>query len=153
MSLTDAVLLLFSVCLIGWLVFDEIVTGWLKGPTTLKVSLLRGKRIDGSVFIGLVAILLYNNIHDQGAALTNWLLSLLLLSAVYLVWLRRPMLLLKPEGFWFSSLFIPYTRIQKINLSEDGVLVIGVESRNLLIRVRNIDDLEQIYRTMVAAHR
>lgn len=152
MSLTEVVLLLFVVCLMGWLLFDEVVTGWLKGPTTLKVGLLRGKRIDGAIFIGLVAILLYNNIHNQGSALTNWLLSVLLLAGVYFVWLRRPMLLFKPEGFWYSSLFIPYSRIQKMNLSEDGVLVIGLESRNLLIRVRNIDDLEQIYRTMVATH-
>ncbi|ARU93095.1 DUF986 family protein [Tatumella citrea] len=152
MSLTEGILLLFAVCLTGWLLFDEVVTGWLKGPTTLKVGLLRGKRIDGTIFIGLVAILLYNNINHQGSALTNWLLSVLLLAGVYMIWLRRPMLLFKPDGFWFSSLYIPYSRIQKINLSEDGVLVISLESRNLLIRVRNIDDLEQIYRTMVATH-
>ncbi len=32
-----------------------------------------------------------------------------------------------------------------MNLSEDGVLVMQLEQRRLLIRVRNIDDLEKIY--------
>ncbi|MBS0855941.1 MULTISPECIES: DUF986 family protein [unclassified Tatumella] len=150
MSLTDSVLVLLSVCLLGWLLFDQVITGWLKGPTLLKVSLLRSKRIDGAIFIGLLAILLYNNINSAGEPLTGWLLSVLLVAGVYLVWLRRPALLLKPQGFWLCSLFIPYRAIHNIRLSEDGVLVIRLASRNLLIRVRNIDDLEHIYRTMIA---
>jgi uncharacterized membrane protein YobD (UPF0266 family) len=32
-----------------------------------------------------------------------------------------------------------------MNLSEDGVLVMQLEQRRLLIRVKNIDDLEKIY--------
>lgn len=33
-----------------------------------------------------------------------------------------------------------------MNLSEDGVLVMQLEQRRLLIRVRNIDDLEKVYK-------
>jgi len=36
-----------------------------------------------------------------------------------------------------------------MNLSEDGVLVLQLEQRRLLIRVKNIDDLERIYKLMV----
>jgi len=36
-----------------------------------------------------------------------------------------------------------------MQLSEDGVLVVQLEQRRLLIRVRNIDDLEKIYKIMV----
>ncbi|EDW8366068.1 DUF986 family protein, partial [Salmonella enterica subsp. enterica serovar Typhimurium var. 5-] len=35
------------------------------------------------------------------------------------------------------------------NLSEDGVLVMQLEQRRLLIRVRNIDDLEKIYKLLI----
>ncbi|ECE2842282.1 DUF986 family protein, partial [Salmonella enterica] len=34
-------------------------------------------------------------------------------------------------------------------LSEDGVLVMQLEQRRLLIRVRNIDDLEKIYKLLI----
>ncbi|PNU72731.1 DUF986 family protein, partial [Salmonella enterica] len=33
--------------------------------------------------------------------------------------------------------------------SEDGVLVMQLEQRRLLIRVRNIDDLEKIYKLLI----
>ncbi|EBC2707414.1 DUF986 family protein, partial [Salmonella enterica] len=32
---------------------------------------------------------------------------------------------------------------------EDGVLVMQLEQRRLLIRVRNIDDLEKIYKLLI----
>ncbi|AGS65422.1 membrane protein [Salmonella enterica subsp. enterica serovar Pullorum str. S06004] len=36
-----------------------------------------------------------------------------------------------------------------MNLSEDGVLVMQLEQRRLLIRVRNIDNLEKIYKILI----
>lgn len=36
-----------------------------------------------------------------------------------------------------------------MNLSEDGVLVMQLEQRRLLVRVKNIDDLEKIYKLLV----
>ena len=40
-----------------------------------------------------------------------------------------------------------------MNLSEDGVLVMQLEQRRLLIRVRNIDDLEKIYKLLVSLNK
>lgn len=150
MTLTDGVLLLFIIALLSGLLFEQVMTGWLKGETLLKVALLRTKALDGSLFIVLVAILLVNNMLNQGTALTSGLLSLLLLCSLYLVWFRRPLLLFKTEGFWLGALFIPYSRIRQLDLSQDGVLVVGLERRQLMIRVRSIEDLEQIYQTLVA---
>ncbi|EBU0364301.1 DUF986 family protein, partial [Klebsiella pneumoniae] len=45
--------------------------------------------------------------------------------------------------------WIEYNRIKEMNLSEDGVLVMQLEQRRLLIRVRNIDDLEKIYKLLI----
>ncbi len=36
-----------------------------------------------------------------------------------------------------------------MNLSEDGVLVMQLEQRRLLIRVQYIDDLEKIYKLLI----
>ncbi|HCI9485998.1 TPA: DUF986 family protein, partial [Raoultella ornithinolytica] len=48
------------------------------------------------------------------------------------------------------NIWIEYKRIKAMNLSEDGVLVMQLEQRRLLIRVRNIDDLEKIYKLLVS---
>ena len=69
--------------------------------------------------------------------------------AVWLFWVRAPKLLLKEHGFFFANVFITWDRISAINLSEDGVLVITLENRRLLIYVRKLDDLETIYKFML----
>ncbi|WP_142976633.1 DUF986 family protein, partial [Enterobacter hormaechei] len=45
--------------------------------------------------------------------------------------------------------WIEYNRIKEMNLSGDGVLVMQLEQRRLLIRVKNIDDLEKIYKVLL----
>jgi uncharacterized membrane protein YobD (UPF0266 family) len=69
--------------------------------------------------------------------------------AIYLFWIRAPKAIFKPGGFFFANVWIEYNRIKEMNLSEDGVLVMQLEQRRLLIRVRNIDDLERIYKLLV----
>lgn len=149
MTLTDVVLLVFIVSLLGWAIYDEFIMGKLKGKTRLAVTLLRRNRIDSTIFVGLVGILIYNNITTNGTPVTTWLLSALALVAIYLSWIRQPKLLFKNEGFFFAGAWILYSRIKEINLSEDGVLVMQLEQRRLLIRVRNIDDLENIYKFLI----
>lgn len=149
MTLTDVVLLVFIVLLLAWAVYDEFIMDKLKGKTLLKITLLRRNRIDSTIFVGLVAILIYNNVTTHGTPLTTWLLSALALIAIYISWIRQPKLLFKAEGFFFANVWILYSRIKEMNLSEDGVLVMQLEQRRLLIRVKDIDDLEKIYKLMV----
>lgn len=60
----------------------------------------------------------------------------------YIFWIRVPKIIFKQKVF-FANVWIEYSRIKAMNLSEDGVLVMQLEQRRLLIRVRNIDDLEK----------
>ncbi|UQY42609.1 DUF986 domain-containing protein [Mixta hanseatica] len=94
-------------------------------------------------------ILIYNNVIQHGPVITTTLLMALIAVAVYLAWIRTPQLLLKSQGLFFANIWINYDRIKSMNLSEDGVLVIQLEQRNLLIRVRKLDDLEKIYLVML----
>jgi len=119
------------------------------GETLLTLPLLRRGRIDAFIFAGLVVILIYNNVTSHGAILTTWLLCALALMAIYLFWIRSPKLIFKKHGFFFANVWIEYNRIKEMNLSEDGVLVMQLEQRRLLIRVKNIDDLEKIYKLLV----
>ena len=68
----------------------------------------------------------------------------------YIFWIRVPKIIFKQKGFFFAIVWIEYSRIKAMNLSEDGVLVMQLEQRRLLIRVRNIDDLEKIYKLLVS---
>ena len=100
----------------------------------------------------LLAFAIYDqfNVTNHGALITTWLLSALALMGFYIFWIRVPKIIFKQKGFFFANVWIEYSRIKAMNLSEDGVLVMQLEQRRLLIRVRNIDDLEKIYKLLVS---
>lgn len=149
MTVTDIVLVLFIVALLAYAIYDEFIMPRRNGETLLTLPLLRRGRIDAFIFAGLVVILIYNNVTSHGAILTTWLLCALALMAIYLFWICSPKLIFKKQGFFFANVWIEYNRIKEMNLSEDGVLVMQLEQRRLLIRVKNIDDLEKIYTLLV----
>ena len=149
MTITDIVLVLFIVALLAYAIYDEWIMPRRHGATLLAIPLLRRGRVDAFIFAGLLVILIYNNVMSGGALLTTWLLCALALMAIYLFWIRAPKILFKKDGFFFANVWIEYNRIKEMNLSEDGVLVMQLEQRRLLIRVRNIDDLEKIYKLLV----
>ena len=149
MTVTDIVLVVFIAALLAYAIYDELIMPRRNGTTLLTIPLLRRGRVDGVIFAGLLMILIYNNVMSQGALLTTWLLCALALMGFYLFWIRSPKIIFKTEGFFFANAWIKYSRIQKMNLSEDGVLVMQLEKRRLLVRVKNIDDLEKIYKLLV----
>ncbi|MEJ5065313.1 DUF986 family protein [Erwinia sp. MYb375] len=149
MFLTDYLIILFIVLIFLYGLYDELIMDRLQGPTRLKVLLQRRNKLDSLIFIVLLGILLYKNVSDQGPQLTTLLLMALGALTAWLFWIRAPKLLLKQHGFFYANVFIPWGRISAINLSEDGVLVIALENRRLLIHVRQLDDLEKIYQVML----
>lgn len=149
MTVTDIVLVLFIVALLAYAIYDEFIMPRRRGETLLTLPLLRRGRVDAFIFAGLVAILIYNNVTSHGAILTTWLLCALALMAIYLFWIRVPKIIFKSRGFFFANVWIEYNRIKEMNLSEDGVLVMQLEQRRLLIRVKKIDDLEKIYKLLL----
>ncbi|MBA8414780.1 DUF986 family protein [Citrobacter freundii] len=148
MTITDLVLVLFIFSLLAYAIYDQFIMPRRNGPTLLTVALLPRSRVDSVIFLGLVAILIYNNITSHGTATES--LRALVLLALYLFWIRTPKIIFKQKGFFFANVWIEYNRIKEMNLSEDGVLVMQLEHRRLLIRVRNIDDLERIYKLLIS---
>ncbi|MFJ5853002.1 DUF986 family protein [Enterobacter cancerogenus] len=149
MTVTDIVLVLFIVALLAYAIYDEFIMPRRHGETLLALPLLRRGRVDAFIFAGLIVILIYNNVMSHGALLTTWLLCALALMAIYLFWIRTPKIIFKRSGFFFANVWIEYNHIKEMNLSEDGVLVMQLEQRRLLIRVKNIDDLERIYQLLL----
>lgn len=149
MLLTQILLFIFILLLLGWAIYDEVVPERRHGPTQLSIALLRRSPVDIAIFTVLIAILIYNNITASGPILTTWLLGCTALVAIYIGWLRKPRIRFKKQGFFYSGFWIDYRRIRAINLSQDGVLVMQLEQKNLYIRVKNINDLERIYSFLV----
>lgn len=128
MFLTDYLIILFIVLIFLYGLYDELIMDRLQGPTRLKVLLQRRNKLDSLIFIVLLGILLYKNVSDQGPQITTLLLMALGALTAWLFWIRAPKLLLKQHGFFYANVFIPWGRISAINLSEDGVLVIALET-------------------------
>ncbi|MBN9703119.1 DUF986 domain-containing protein [Enterobacter roggenkampii] len=123
MTVTDIVLVLFIIALLAYAIYDEFIMPRRHGETLLSLPLLRRGRVDAFIFVGLIAILIYNSVTSHGALLTTWLLCALALMAIYLFWIRIPKIIFKSHGFFFANVWIEYNRIKEMNLSEDGVLV------------------------------
>lgn len=121
----------------------------LKGKTLLKVQLSRWQRLDCLIFVGLIAILIYRNVTIGGALLTTYLLISLALMTFYISYIRWPNILFKAQGFFYANTFIVYNRIKAMNLSQDGVLVIELQQRRLLIQVAQLDGLKKIHQFLI----
>ncbi|WP_412778996.1 DUF986 family protein [Morganella psychrotolerans] len=67
------------------------------------------------------------------------------------IWLLfvHPSYILSQTDFFYANAFIKYDRIKTMNLSEDGILLVGLENRKIYIKVSHLDDLQQIYNFMV----
>lgn len=144
MGITDMVLVVFVALFLSYAIYDEFIMNLLKGETYLRVNLKRRNKLDCAIFVGLVGILIYNNTLNYGGSLTNYLLIALATIAIYCSYIRKPKLLFKQQGFFYANIFIDYQKIKQMNLSEDGILVIDLQTRRLLIYVADLDDLPRI---------
>ncbi|MFS2225569.1 DUF986 family protein [Pantoea sp. B65] len=149
MSLTDYLIIALLALFLLYAIYDEFLMERRRGEIRLKVLLQRRNKLDSLIFIGLIAILIYHNVMAQGAQITTVLLMVLAFLAIYTFWIRRPKLIFKSQGFFYANVWIDYSRIKGMNLSEDGVLVMQLEHRQLLIHVKELDDLERIYKTLI----
>jgi len=151
MALTDLLLILCIATLLLFAIYHEAVLSRRKGVTLLRVALRRRHLPDSAIFIGLLLILLWKNVSNAGSPLTTTLIMVLCALTFWLCWLRRPVLLLKQEGLFDNGIWIRYARIAAINLSQEGVLLLQLERRRLMIAVNTLDDLERIWRTLLTA--
>ena len=72
MTITDLVLILFILVLLAFAIYDQFIMPRRNGPVLLAIPLLRRNRVDGIIFVGLIAILIYNNIANHGELITTW---------------------------------------------------------------------------------
>lgn len=149
MTLNDSILAIIILLMLLYAIYDEFIQHLLKGKTLLKVNLKRKHRADAIIFIVLICIVIYTNISRHGSMLTTYLLMVTILMAVYLAFIRTPKLFFKQKGFYFANTFILFDRIKTMNLSEDCILIVGLEHKKIHIQVSQLDDLQRIYEFLI----
>ncbi|EJD6669387.1 DUF986 domain-containing protein [Providencia rettgeri] len=149
MTFNDAILAIIILLMLVYAIYDEFIQHLLKGKTLLKINLKRKHRIDATIFIVLICIVIYTNIVRHGNLLTTYLLLVTIFMSIYLAFIRTPKLFFKQTGFYFANTFILYERIKTMNLSEDGILIIGLEQKKIYIKASHLDDLQRIYEFLI----
>lgn len=149
MSAKDYLILSFIVLSFLYAIYHKFVVDRLHGETRLVVPLRRRNKLDILIFVGLIVLLIYNNVLNKDSTITTTLLLVLAFVSFYMFWFQKPMLVMKREGFFFSGFWIAYDRVRQWNLSEDGCLILHLEKRCLSLQVVNLDDLEKIYKTIL----
>ncbi|HGN1705779.1 TPA: DUF986 family protein [Providencia rettgeri] len=149
MTFNDAILAIIILIMLVYAIYDEFIQHLLKGKTQLKVNLKRKHRVDAIIFIILICIVIYTNIVRHGNLLTTYLLLVTIFMSIYLAFIRTPKLFFKQTGFYFANTFILYDRIKTMNLSEDGILIIGLEKKKVHVQVSHLDDLQRIYEFLI----
>lgn len=149
MTLNDFILAIVILLMLLYAIYDEFILQLRKGKTLLKINLKRKHRVDAIIFIVLICIVIYTNISRHGSMLTTYLLMVTIMMSIYLAFIRTPKLFFKQKGFYFANTFILFERIKTMNLSEDGVLIIGLEHKKIHIQVSQLDDLQRIYEFLI----
>ncbi|WP_338882568.1 MULTISPECIES: DUF986 family protein [Xenorhabdus] len=149
MSLNDIILIVLIVLMLAFAIYDEFIINQLKGKTLLNIKLKRKQRLDALIFIILIAIIIYNNVTSHGSQFTTYLLTFIILVTLYLGYIRSPKLIFKKQGFYYANRFFSYEKINAMNLSEDGILMMDLGQNKIYISVTKLDDLEKIYQFLV----
>ncbi|WP_163654601.1 DUF986 family protein [Listeria sp. PSOL-1] len=143
-TITDLFLLILNIGALLFIIYDGLILTLWKGQTRLKVNLKSRNRSDSYIFVGLIALLLFSNIFRDGAFSTTILLAIMEILFLFICFIRQPKVIFKENGLFYRVIFYPYIQIERVNLSEDGILVLETGRQRLLLFAKNPDDLQKI---------
>ncbi|WP_072281384.1 DUF986 family protein [Rappaport israeli] len=142
MSLTPFILFILVLGYSLFLLYDGPIQANRHGKTLVSVRLRR--RLVDSLFFSLILLsaLSYEFTHSQDKP--TLIALILLLALVLYQGLRYPRWRLKQHGFTAGGRYYRYPQIQAMRLSEDGVLLLTLDTGlNLILPIAHIDDLEK----------
>ncbi|MCQ2008762.1 MAG: DUF986 family protein [Sporolactobacillus sp.] len=150
MTLTIVVMYLIFAGLLAYILYDDLLVRLLKGKTILSVRLRKRNYLDQLILAALLVIIYVSNtVRGDNSIFLNIALILLVLTLLYNTFVKAPMARFKKDGFFYGLGFIKYDQVKKMNLSEDGVLVVDTNRRRMLLYARKIEDLEKILNVFV----
>lgn len=142
---TNIFLLVANILTILYILYNDAVIPLWKGKTVLTLKLRSRGRWDGYIFVGIIALLFISNtFFREGPQLTSILLAVMGILFIYICFFRSSKAVFKETGLFYALLFFPYSKIERMNLSEDGILVIETNRQRLMLFARSEKDLEKM---------
>lgn len=124
--------------------YDQVGMDHWQGKTLLKVRLKKRAKMDALIFIALLCLVIYQSL-DNLTPLSFYLLASIILLTIYAAFIRSPVLLLKPNGFFYGNIFIGYAKIHAINVTSDNALVIDLNNgKRLIILIEQAQQLPKV---------
>lgn len=131
--------------ILAFILYDRFLLPNRYGSNTLIVPLARRGRLDSLFFIAMMIYLIVVRQRAPHPTLAAIELAGMIVFLIYLGWIRRPILYFKTNGFLLGGVFIARDRVRNLKLTEQGVLLIQLETRQIQVYVQHLDDLEKIY--------
>ncbi|WP_455647745.1 DUF986 family protein [Lonepinella koalarum] len=142
--MTNSILILCILTFFAYAFYEQFGLDKRKGNTLLKVRLKKRTKLDSLIFMALIGIIIWQT-EGKIAPDTLYLLAFLILLSLYMAFFRSPMLILKPNGFFFENFFIEFTKIQQINLADDLKLVFDLTNgKRLVAQLTEPSDVEKV---------
>lgn len=146
MTYLSHILLALALCaMLAFICYDRFFLPARRGPSVLVVPLARRGRIDYFFFIAMMIYLIIVRHRAPHPTLAAIELGSMIALLLYLGCIRRPKLFFKPHGFFLGGVFIARERVKNLKLTEQGVLLVQLETRQVPVHVQHLDDLEKIY--------
>ncbi|MGC7560696.1 DUF986 family protein [Pasteurella sp. PK-2025] len=139
------ILLFISIVLfLVYAIYDQFGMLYWKGKTLLKIPLKKQAKKDAVILIVLISMIIYQS-YSNISSLTLYLLGTLILLTVYAAFVRYPVLILKPKGFFFGNVYFQYQHIHQIHLADNNIFVIDlISGKRLLIHLLKEQDRESV---------
>ncbi|WP_386690859.1 MULTISPECIES: DUF986 family protein [unclassified Lonepinella] len=142
--MTNTILILCILAFFTYAFYEQFGLDKRQGKTLLKVRLKKRTKLDSLIFVALIGIIIWQT-EGKIAPDTLYLLTFLILLSLYIAFFRSPMLILKPNGFFFENFFIEFAKIQQINLADDFKLVFDLTNgKRLVAQLTEQSDVEKV---------
>ncbi len=142
---TNIFLFAANILTVLYILYNDAVIPLWKGKTVLSVKLRSRGRWDGYIFVEIIVLLFVSNtFFREGPFSTSVLLGIMGVLFIYICFFRSSKAVFKESGLFYALLFFPYAKIERMNLSEDGVLVIETNRQRLMLFARSEKDLEKM---------
>ncbi|MBC1732181.1 DUF986 family protein [Listeria seeligeri] len=142
---TNIFLFVANILTLLYILYNDAVIPLWKGKSVLTVKLRSRGRWDGYLFVGIIALLFVSNaFFREGPFSTSVLLAIMGVLFIYICFFRSSRAVFKETGIFYALLFFPYDKIERMNLSEDGILVIETNRQRLMLFAKSEQDLEKM---------
>ncbi|MBM5596032.1 DUF986 domain-containing protein [Listeria seeligeri] len=142
---TNIFLFVANILTLLYILYNDAVIPLWKGKSVLTVKLRSRGRWDGYLFVGIIALLFVSNaFFREGPFSTSVLLAIMGVLFIYICFFRSSRAVFKETGIFYALLFFPYDKIERMNLSEDGILVIETNRQRLMLFAKSERDLEKM---------